>query len=410
MHCTEIVPFIAVLSVLVLGGLVVLCCEKIRKEPLLSGLIGALGLVFVVFVAVMVFDCAERGILKLLGLEEKSEALKFLGIGMGGILLVLQALASHKRAKAMEDAVLKTEQGQRQERLKNAIEHLGHSSASVRLGGAYELFHLAEDEETAEGKKDLRQTVLDILCAHIRGTTGEPKYRDKYLSNLSEEIPSEEIPSEEIQSLLTLLFVQEHEVFTGRHINLQGSCLNGSNLNKARLEKADLRGAQLHRASLMEAQLHRADLRGAQLHGAHLWEAQLHGAFIFDAQLHGASLRGAQLHEADLRGAQLHGASSDEAKPPYEPFETVIKRRICEDSDLTRVISAGGLEDVASIGTGLPDEEAKKLRARLEKHIGDAESREFDLQRSSGASRGRYTEEDAAQWIAEYQTALYPPA
>ena len=357
------------------------------------------------------------------------------------------AKAQDDTAKAQVKANKNTEQGQRQERLKNAIEHLGNASGSVRLGGAYELFHLAEDEDedTAEGKKDLCQTVLDILCAHIRRTTGEPKYRDKYSSN-----PSEEIPSEEIQSLLNLLFVQEHEVFTGHDINLQGRCLNGSNLNKARLEKADLRGAQLHGASLMEAQLHGADLRGAQLHGAYLWDAPLHGAFIFDAPLHGAHLRGAQLHGAHLRGAQLrganltsaqlhganligaqlfgadlwdaqlheadltraqlHGASSNEAKPPYELFETVIKRQICKDSDLSGAISAGGLEDVASIGKGLPDKEAKELRARLEKHIGDAKSRVFDLQRNSGASRGRYKEEDAAQWIAEYQTALCPAA
>ena len=126
-----------------------------------------------------------------------------------------------------------TEQGQRQERLKNAIEHLGHSSDSVRLGGAYELFHLAEDEDTAEGKKDLRQTVLDILCAHIRRTTREPEYGKDYKRN----------PSEEIQSLLTLLFVQEHKVFTGLKINLQGSWLNGSNLYKARLGKANLIGS-----------------------------------------------------------------------------------------------------------------------------------------------------------------------
>ena len=105
---------------------------------------------------------------------------------MGGVLVALQALMSYKRAKAMEqtaeaqadaakaqaDAVSKTEQGQRQDRLKNAIEHLGHESDSVRLGGAYELFHLAEDTE------DLRQTVLDILCAHIRRTTGESKYSE----------------------------------------------------------------------------------------------------------------------------------------------------------------------------------------------------------------------------------------
>ena len=320
---------------------------------LLVGLVGT-------FLAVMLWGGAAKCIVQLFGLEEgqKYEALKFLGIGMGGAVLALQAVIANKRAQAMENtakaqadtakaqaqatqeqakANKNTEQGQRQERLKNAIEHLGHSSDSVRLGGAYELFHLAEDEDTAENKKDLRQTVLDILCAHIRRTTREPKYRDKYSSN----------PSEEIQSLLTLLFVQEHKVFTGRdiNINLQGSCLNGSNLNKARLEKANLRGAQLH---------------------------------------------GASSNPGDL----------------YESFEAVINRRIGKQSDLSGAISAGGLtqEAVDFIGKGLPDEEAKKLREKLEAHIGESVS--YDLPENSGAVRGRYTEEEADQWIAEYKTAL----
>ena len=67
----------------------------------------------------------------------------------------------------------------------------------------YELFHLAED--ATEDAKKLRQTVLDILCAHIRQTTGERKYRRTHKSK----------PSEEVQSLLTLLFVQEYEVLQG---------------------------------------------------------------------------------------------------------------------------------------------------------------------------------------------------
>ena len=100
-------------------------------------------------------------------------------------------------ANAQAEANRTTEWGQRQERFKNAIEHLGHNSDSVRLGGAYELFHLVQDN------KDLRQTVMDILCAHIRRTTGERKYREDYPSK----------PSEEVQSLLTLLFVEEHEAF-----------------------------------------------------------------------------------------------------------------------------------------------------------------------------------------------------
>ena len=165
-------------------------------------LIGAFVVLFVAFTAVMVFESAEECISQLLGLYAKNEILKFLGIGMGGVLLALQAMMSYKRAKALEDtanaqaeaakaqakateeqakANQNTEQGQRQERLKNAIEHLGHTSDSVRLGGAYELFHLAED--TAEDTKDLRQTVLDILCAHIRQDDGRRSEYQKKVSS-----------------------------------------------------------------------------------------------------------------------------------------------------------------------------------------------------------------------------------
>ena len=191
------------------------------------------------FVGVMLSDIyewsTEKFIKDLLGVQKKYEALKFLGIGMGGIVLVSQAFISYKRAKAMENAAkaqakateeqaeanVYTEQGQRQERLKNAIEHLGHNSVSIRLGGAYELFHLAQDTE------ELRQTVLDILCAHIRQTTSDKKYQEDHKSK----------PSEEIQSLLTLLFVQEHDVFKGLHINLQGSWLNGARSQKGEFRK-----------------------------------------------------------------------------------------------------------------------------------------------------------------------------
>ena len=207
---------------------------------------------FSAFVAVM---CSENPTwaFKRLGVCDKYEVLKFLGIGMGGILLALQALASHKRAKAMEEsstaqakateqqakANLHTEQGQRQERLKNAIEHLGNKSQSVRMGGAYELFHLAEDTP------QLRQTVFDILCGHIRRTTNEDDYRKSHKSK----------PSEEIQSLLTLLFVQDQTVFKGLNISLQGSWLNGANLWGARLIGVDFTAAHLPAAFLRGASL-----------------------------------------------------------------------------------------------------------------------------------------------------------
>ena len=132
--------------------------------------------------------CCVDIVSKLTEFSASREVLQLLGIGIAGALLMLQALIANKRARAMEEAAaaqagaaqaqatanLNTEGGQRQERLKNAIEHLGSGSESVRLVGAYELYHLADDTPS------LRQTVLDILCAHIRRTTGEDGYKRAY--------------------------------------------------------------------------------------------------------------------------------------------------------------------------------------------------------------------------------------
>ena len=404
-------------------------------------LAGLLIFLFLLFLAVMFLEIIETRIVQLLGVSQKSAALKFLGIGMGGLLLALQALASHKRAKAMEEAAnaqakateqqaaanQNVERGQRQERLKNAIEHLGHQSVSVRLGGAYELFHLAQDTE------DLRQTVLDILCAHIRRTTGEEQYREKHKSK----------PSEEIQSLLTLLFVQEHEVFKEFHVNLQGSWLNGADLNLARLEKAVLNGAYLQGAQLLaahlqeaqfmtahlqEAQLLAAHLQGAQLVTAHLQGAQLvaahlqgaelgcahlQGAKLGYAHLQGAGLRGARLQGAEftrtrLQGANLRGAYMEgiiRGGNSFLVFEEQIRMRINQDSDLSGAIFSGGLsqEDLDSHVEGLNDEKAKQLRETLMPHVGKPASDQ--LPENSDAITGAYSEEEAERWIADYKKA-----
>ena len=290
--------------------------KKRWAERWVSALIVVFGGLGVISLAVLRCGGAEKYVVQLLGLEysemPKYEALKFLGIVMGGVLLTLQAVIANKRAKAMEKtakaqlgANQATGRGQQQERMKNAIEHLGNASDSVRLGGAYELFHLAEDTED----RGQRQTVLDILCAHIRWTTLERQYRwisggpeyieykDKYPSN----------PSEEIQSLLTLLFVQKYKVFIGLDINLQGSCLNGSILIQARLEKAHLEEAQLQGARLEGARLQGADLIRAQLQGAHLEGAQLHGLILLTRSCAGLilgkrSYTGLILGERNCRG------------------------------------------------------------------------------------------------------------
>ena len=344
------------------------------------------------------------------GDKRKFTALKSLGIAMGGVILAIQAANSHRRAVAMEESARaqvraseaqadaakqqaeanrNAEKGLRQERLKNAIEHLGNPSPSIRMGGAYELFHLAEDTE------EWRWTIFDILCAHIRRTTGEPEYREKH----------KEAPSEEIQSLLTLLFVQEHEVFNGLHINLQGSWLNGANLEEARLQKAILSEAHLQGALLDYAHFQGAVLRRVYLQGADLFGAQLQGAELRRARLQGADLSVAELQGANLWDAHLQGAISGMSEPRVEFAERMMEQ-IGQPSELFGVVFAGGLskQDMDALVKGLSDEEARVLRGKLEPRIDKPKSHE--LPENSGAITGAYSKEQAEEWIAEYEAAM----
>ena len=343
--------------------------------------------------------------------------------------------SKEEQAKTNQNA----EQGQQQERLKNAIDHLGHASDSVRMGGAHELFHLAKDNP------ELRQTVMDILCFHIRNTTKKEEYRKTQKSK----------PSEEVQSLLTLFFVQDHDVFKGLAINLQESWLNGADLQKARLQKAILkqaylRGARLDMAHLQEANLveahleeavlEQANLQGAKLISAYLqggtlfqarlqranlWMARLHAAYLQDAHLQGANLadvklQGAILLEARMQGAklsytQMQGAILDKANlngagtqewSSSTPFAERIRKSIDKESDLSKVVFFGGIgrKFADSLVEGLSDEKAMILRASLRPHIDKPFS--FGLPENSDAITSAYTKKEAEEWIAEYEKAM----
>ncbi|MDE0104624.1 MAG: pentapeptide repeat-containing protein [Bryobacterales bacterium] len=366
---------------------------------------------------------------------------------------MLQALIANKRAKAMEEAAmaqagaakeqatanLNTERGQRQERLKNAIEHLGSDSESLRLGGAYELFHLAEDTPS------LRQTVLDILCAHVRRMTREDWYMDRNKSK----------PSAEIESLLTQVFVNHYNVFVGLRINLSESWLAGADLQRARLAGADLWLANLDKALLAEARLEGANLSGAYLRGArlshacmreavlesvHLQEAQLdhaelQGAIVWGghlarANIRSASLQGADLISAEMYGADLRGASLEGARVSWASIQGAmlndanlrgagdpewsesascaerIRASVGEDSNL-KTLQRGGLaqERVNQIVNDLVSPESKQVLTQQLGPFIDASYRR-GLPEGHGAILGFYTQEEAEMWIAEHESAL----
>ncbi|MXW78854.1 MAG: hypothetical protein F4Z57_07685, partial [Gemmatimonadetes bacterium] len=160
------------------------------------------------------------------------------------------------------------------------------------------------------------------------------------------------------------------------------------------------------------------------LQGANLHMAQLHGAILRDTQMQGVYLRAAQLHEAQfssLQGlqhlnatirqeinperAQLQGVGSS-AVNDLEAVRERLRKRTNKETDLSGVVLSGGLtkQDVNSLVADLSEAGARKLREILEPHIDQPTSHE--LPEDSGAITGMYTEEEAEQWIAEWEEAM----
>ena len=416
-------------------------------------LLGILALLAVAFLLVG-FDWWD-GILWFLGELDKSAALSFIGVAMGGTLVALNGVASHRRAKAMEvaakaqakgmeaqaEANKQTERGRQQERFKNAIEHLGQDSAAVRLGGRYELYNLAREAG------ELRQTVLDIFCTHIRQATSEDDYRRQH----------ETKPSLEIQDLLTLVFVREPDVFRGLRVDLEGSWLQGADLSKARLWNANLRSARLYEALLFDARLERATLVQADLRGALLCRASLRETNLLDARMQACDLQGANLQGADLCAARLTAASLDDTglqgadlsgasmfgairldahlqaaalSQTYlmgttceganlqgvrstgwsdsATFEDRIRGSIDAESDTSGVYSGGLIrsrvkqvvEDIAAVD----GHKADGLRAQLREYIDKPLI--VGLPANNKGITGSYTLEKAEEWIKEHTTTM----
>ena len=358
-------------------------------------------------------------ILCFLGEKNRNAALSFLGVAMGGALLALNAWASHRRAEAMQRAAeaqgagtneqalanKQMEDGRRQERLKNAIEHLGHHSAAVRLGGQYELYNLALADDTQQ----LRQTVFDIFCAYIRQTTSETDYQ----------VEHETKPSSEIQHLLTLLFVRESDVFKGFQAELQGSWLHGVDLRKARLShaylsrahlchaklldahleiadlsvadlrKAELNNARLREANLLEARMHECNLSRAKLQGASLWLAELPGACLYEAQAQGACLVGAKAHGADLRNTGMQGAHVSRLELQEATLgQTHFHGADCEYPAPDRIKFCHRITRQSTCLTNLTDVVFSGPGGK------------------EGAIEGSYSAEQASEWVEEHKNAM----
>ncbi len=219
------------------------------------------------------------------------ETAKFVAYLIGGGLLLWQVRASSQRAKAadetakaMQQTADSTEKGNIAERFKNAIEHLGHESPSVRMGGIYALHHIAQDE------KEYRERVFEILCAHIRDTTRQDGYESQTISITGKDSGVLSQPSIEIQSILKLLFVDSTgcDIYTKLHANLEHANLKGVILTGANLQNTSLRYANLRNSKLIKTNLQGADLSFSKLENSQLRNIKLQRATLANTNLQDA--------------------------------------------------------------------------------------------------------------------------
>ena len=302
----------------------VCCIEFLRKYDTQIILI----LSFILAALFILAFCQEDDggwLARLFGVERKSEVIQVLGtitlrlIAVIGILVAIRRIEVAKKRTEVENRQAEiTNEAGREKRFNDGLEHLGSKKFSVRQGGIYGLYQLAQDYSKIDDKKERGDNIINILHAYIRETTNSEKYQDKH----------KKLPSGDIQSMLDLLFKKaggkDPLRGTNEEINLSRSWLRGANLNRANLQGANLQYAQLQRANLQNTQLQGASLQKAQLQEARLFSAQLQmaalqyaqlqHAYIHRAQLQMANLQYAQLQEASLMNAQLQGADLDGVK------------------------------------------------------------------------------------------------
>ncbi|MER6948122.1 hypothetical protein ABT294_29215 [Nonomuraea sp. NPDC000554] len=138
---------IVLLTVLIIGGLVLLGVQGLKPEAQVS--------------AATLFDLLKIAFAVVAGL--------------GGLVALVVAYRRQKVAEAAqqvseraEDRAHRAEQREatklHSDRFTSAAGQLGHESPAVRLAGVHALAGLADDAPTRE----LRQTCIDVLCAYLR--------------------------------------------------------------------------------------------------------------------------------------------------------------------------------------------------------------------------------------------------
>lgn len=200
-----------------------------------------------------------------------------------------------------------------------AVDQIGATSLTTRLGG------IASMERLATTDDHLKSVVMEILSAYVRDATGRsastttlgPKSRGWWGE------PAQR-PSVDVQLALHVLgrlrqtkpgLEQLLEITDRRLLDFESANLRGANLTLGRYE-----GAQFHRADLDEANLSGGHFEGAVFYKASAARANFAGDFT------AAFFAACDLAGADFSGSTLVGASFEHAKLPAARFDNADLR------------------------------------------------------------------------------------
>ena len=363
-----LLPFIPIPAILAILGLVLLAvgiCSMLiipnNKIPVIRHLFIAapvtiLIVMFVFFALIMFFDSMIVLTEYWFGINNKTEVLKFIGWGMGGMVLALNGGVLDRRAGAQEQNNELVRQGNDDVRFQNVITGLGHEKATVRIATFYRFYYLASKRGQ---KEDFRKDVFEILCSCLRTISNETPTIPNETPTIPNEIPTildetPTIPNEisntqkdkhkyriyriECQALLDILFKgkfkgtkkKKHDLVPSKttadlkwaylaDLDFMGADLSNANLSGANLSGSFLLGANLSGAMLVSADLSRTTLSRARLVGAMLW-----GVNFSDADLFGVDFSDAEFKHADFSGANLCLANFSGTEPLKAQLKNVL--------------------------------------------------------------------------------------
>ena len=320
---------------------------------------GLASLLLVSFFGVMLSQPFEKLFGAWLGIKQKSEILQFIGLGIAGVLALLNAVAVNRRATAQEESTKAQvtnneliEKGRIDERFKSATENLGSQNIGTRIASFYLFYYLAKDSQD----NNVRRNSFDVMCAHLRTMPNDQSHVERN-GNI--------FPTKEYQTLLNILFKPEDEsIFSEFHANLQSVNLTHTNLEKANLANADLCDAILQGANLTSANLADSKFTRANIAYAHFIDAKLERANLKEADLRHAKFIGANLKAANLESANLVHANfvranlTDAIMTRAKMEEACLDQANIRNANLTAAsldnayLVAARLEDANLTGTG----------------------------------------------------------